>query len=110
MRAKILTIAGLAIAAAALPAASFAGGTRVGVSIAIGGPPVAYFPPPPVVYVPAAPIYFPPPVVVFGPPVAVVPRPFYAPPPTVVFRARGYYSGPGYYGHGKGYYGGGRWH
>ena len=108
MKAKILPIAGLAIAAAALPAASFAGGTRVGVSIAIGGPPVAYFPPPPVVFVPAAPVYFPPPAVVYAPPVAVFPRPFYAPPPTVVFRAGGFWGGSGYHGHGKGY-GGRRW-
>ena len=105
MTAKILTIAGLAVAAAALPAASFAGGTRVGVSIAIGGPPVAFFPPPPVVYVP-------PPMVVFAPPVAVFPQPFYAAPPTVVFRAGGFYGSPGHGGHGfRGNgYAGRRWH
>src|SRR5262245_26880971 len=56
MRAKILTLAGLALAAAVVPAASFAGGPRVGVSIAIGAPPVAYYPPPPVVYYPPPPV------------------------------------------------------
>jgi hypothetical protein len=104
MSAKIFTIAGLALAAAVLPAASFAGGTRVGVSIAIGGPPVAYFPPPPVVYVPPPAVYFPPPAVFYAPPVAVFPRPFYAPPPTVVFRAGGFYGAPGW----RGGHGGGR--
>jgi hypothetical protein len=56
MRAKILTLVG--VAAAALPVASFAGGARVGVSIAIGGPPVAYYPPPPVVYYPPPPVAY----------------------------------------------------
>jgi hypothetical protein len=120
MRAKILTLAGLAVAAAALPVASFAGGPRVGVSIAIGGPPVAYYPPPPVVYYPPPPVaYYPPPAVVYPPPVAYYPRPYYAPQATVVFGVGGYYGGGGYrgYGHrgygypGKGGYGGGRrWH
>jgi hypothetical protein len=120
MRAKILTLAGVAVAAAALPLASFAGGSRVGVSIAIGGPPVAYYPPPPVVY------YSPPPVAYYPPPVAYYPRPYYAPSATIVFRSGGYYGGPGYegygyrggygypgYGHSRkgGYYGAGRhWH
>ena len=58
MRAKILTLVVLAVAAVALPAASFAGGPRVGVSIAIGGPPVAYYPPPPVVYYPPPPVVY----------------------------------------------------
>jgi len=116
MRLKIIPLAGLALAAAALPVASFAGGTRVGVSIGIGipafgyPPPVAYVPPPPVVYVPPAPVFFPPPAVVYAPPVAVVPGPFYA-APRVVFRAGGFHGGPGYHGYGTGYYHGGRrWH
>ncbi len=67
MSAKVLTLVGVAVAAAALPVASFAGGARVGVSIAIGGPPVAYYPPPPVVY-------YPPPVAYYPPPVAYYPR------------------------------------
>ena len=112
MRAKILTLVGVAVAAAALPVASFAGGARVGVSIAIGGPPITYYPPPPVVY-------YPPPVAYYPPPVAYYPRAYYAPLPTIVFRAGGYYGGHGYGGHGyrghghygKGGYGGGRrWH
>ena len=117
MRAKVLTIVGLAVAATALPAASFAG-TSVGVSIGIGGPPVGFFPPPPVVYYPAGaglrppPVFVPPPAVFYGPPVAVFPRPFYAAPPTVVFRAGGYYGAPGHWGHGyRGNgYAGRRWH
>lgn len=120
MSAKVLILAGVAAAAAALPAASYAGGPRVGVSIAIGGPPVAYYPPPPVVYYPPPPVaYYPPPAVVYPPPVAYYPRPYYAPQATVVFGVGGYYGGGGYrgYGHrgygypGKGGYGGGRrWH
>jgi hypothetical protein len=116
MRAKILTLVVLAGAAVALPAASFAGGPRVGVSIAIGGPPVAYYPPPPVVYYPPPPVaYFPPPAVFYAPPVAVFPRPFYAPPPTVVFRAGGFSGSPGHWSHGdRGHWGHGhggrRWH
>ncbi len=84
MRKAVLVLAGAAAVAAALPAASFAGGPRVGVSIAIGGPPVAFFPPPPVVFFP------PPPVVYYAPPpVAFFPRPYYYAPPTVVFRSGG---------------------
>jgi hypothetical protein len=112
MSAKILTLASLAVAAVALPVASFAGGPSVGVSIAIGGPPVVYYPPPPVVY-------YPPPVAYYPPPVAYYPRAYYAPAPTIVFRAGGYYGGQGYGGYGyrgHGYYGKGghgggrRWH
>jgi hypothetical protein len=99
MRAKIIMLAGLALAAA-LPAASFAGGARVGISIGIGIPPVGYYPPPP----PVA-YYPPPPVVYYPPPVAYYPRPYYA-PPTVVFRAGGYYGGYGGYGYGGYGYGG----
>ena len=112
MRAKLLTIAGLAVAAIALPAASFAG-TSVGVSIGIGGPPVAYYPPPPVVYYPQPPVaYYPPPVAVYPAPVAVFPRPFYVAPPTVVFGVGGFYGAPVHRvppGHAWGY-GGRRWH
>jgi hypothetical protein len=93
MRAKILTLVGLAVAAATLPVASFAGGPRVGVSIAIGGPPLAYYPPPPVVYYPPPPVYYPPPVTYY-------PRPYYYAPPTVVF------SGGSGWGHGhRGHWG-----
>ena len=112
MRAKLLTIVGLAVAAIALPAASFAG-TSVGVSIGIGGPPVAYYPPPPVVYYPPPPVaYYPPPVAVFPAPVAVFPRPFYVAPPTVVFGAGGFYGAPVHRvppGHAWGH-AGRRWH
>ena len=96
--------AGPALAVAAL--GSLFAGSVVTLLIAIGGPPIAYYPPPPVVYYP--------------PPVAYYPRPYYyAPPPTIVFRAGGYHGGAGYrsYGYrghgypGKGGYGGGRrWH
>ena len=109
MSAKVLILVGMAVAAAALPAASYAGGPRVGVSIAIGGPPITYYPPPPVVY-------YPPPVAYYPPPVAYYPRAYYAPLPTIVFRAGGYYGGHGYGGHGyrgHGHYGKGggrRWH
>jgi hypothetical protein len=104
MNAKLLTIVGLAAAAVALPAASFAG-TSIGVSIGIGGPPVAYYPPP-VVYYP------PPPVAVFPAPVAVFPQPVYVAPPAVVFQAGGFYGAPVYRGHpGHAYgYAGHRWH
>ena len=103
MRATVLTIVGLAVAAATLPLASFAG-TSVGVSIGFGGPPVAYYPPPVA--------YYPPPVAYYPPPVAVFPRPFYAAPPVVVFRAGGFHGAPGHWGHGyRGNgYGGRRWH
>ena len=113
MRAKILSITALAVAAAALPVASFAGGTRVGVSIGIGVPPVGFFPPPPVVYVPPAPVFvapppvfFPPPAVVYAPPVAVFPQPVFVARPAVVVRAGGFYGGPV---HGRGW-AGHRWH
>jgi len=112
MRAKILILAGLAVTAAALPVASFAGGPRVGVSIAIGGPPVGYYPPPVV--------YYPPPPVVYYPPPVYYPRPYYYAPPTVVFRAgtgwghgdpghwrQGHGGHRGHWGHG---HGGRRWH
>jgi hypothetical protein len=110
MRAKVLTIVGLAVAAATLPLASFAG-TSVGVSIGIGGPPVAYYPPP-VAYYPPPVAYYPPPVAYYPPPVAVFPRPFYVAPPTVVFRAGGFYGAPVYHGPPGHAYGhaGRRWH
>ena len=102
MRAKILTLIGVGVAAAALPVASFAGGARVGVSIAIGGPPVAYYPPPPVVY-------YPPPPLVYYPSPVYYPRPYYYAPPTVLFRA-GTGWGHGGHGHWRQRHGGDRGH
>ena len=57
MRTKALALAFAGLLAAAVPAASFAGGPRVAVTIGIGVPPVVYYPPPVV--------YYPPPAVVF---------------------------------------------
>ena len=107
MKARTLALIAAGLAAAAVPVASFAGGSNVGFSIAIGGP--AYYPPPPVVYYP------PPPVLYYPPPVAYYPRPYYYAPPTVVFRAGTVWGGHphgnwgrGQWGHGKG--GRGGWH
>ena len=101
MRTKALTLAFAGLLAAAVPAAGFAGGARVGVTIGIGGPPVVYYPPPPVVYYPPPPVvYYSPPPVVYYPPPPVV---YYPSPPAVVFHVGGHFGGRRHGGWNDGY-------
>ncbi len=80
MRPKALAFAAAGLLAVAVPAASWAGGPHVGVTIGIGVP---VFPPPAVVYYPPSPVVY-------------YPRVYYPPvhysPPTVVFRAGGHHG------------------